>query len=299
MGISLPTRFTSALAGPCAQDMRHAAEHAHSVLDGILTHSFTDVESILSACARGAAQYHHPILASSPSWLGVNNLDEAFSLARTGWQEGADMALSLFSSLESKMAKSLIPILASADEPGAFDPASYYSGEEYYFLGHTPSDSTAEGRPEAVTIYFDSFISGACSADSQIKRGVTVAALAYIMERSGIATAIYLSSRSRVYGQGDVQTDEVLFRVKAFGQPIMLPHVAFWLGHPSVDRAIVSGGVLSPWHRSDSYAPGLHRVEESDTVVVEPMVYHSGWNADAYLTEQLKRFKLINVEMEG
>ncbi len=298
--ITLPTRFPGALVGPGQREMaQYAPEHAHSVLDGILTHSFTDVEGILSACARGTMQHPHPILASSSQWLGVQNLDEAFSLARTGWQEGADMALSLFSSLESRMAKSLIPILATTDEPGAFDPAAYYSGEEYYFLGHTPSDSTAEGRPEAVTIYFDSFISGAVAADAQVKRGVTVAALAYIMERSGIATSIYLSSRSKVYGQGSVQTDEVLFRVKAFGQPIMLPHVAFWLGHPSVDRAIVSGGVVSPWHKSDSYAPGPKRVEESDTVVVEPMVYHSGWNADEYLTEQLKRFKLINVEVGG
>lgn len=296
--LALPTRIPGALAGPGSLEMgKNAPEHAHSILDGVLTHSFTDVESILQACARGVATYRHNILNSAPEWLGVTKLDEAFSLARTGWQEGADSALDLFSSLESKMAKSLIPQLVATDEPGSFDPASYYSGEENYFLGHTPSDSVAEGRPEAITIYYDSFISGACSAASQVKRGVTVAALAYIMERSGIATAIYLSSRSKVYSVNGAYTDEVLFRVKAFGQPLILSHVAFWLGHPCVDRAIVSGGVLSPWHRSDAYSPGPHRVEESDTVVVEPMVYHSGWDADTYLTQQLKRFKLINVEV--
>ena len=244
-------------------------------------------DEILAAAAYGRVTMpHREIRDDSGKWSGVNTMDDALTLAVHGWQEGADAAMVLFDAARSKHTRSFVPMLTLADEPGEFDPASYYSGEERFFVSHTSSERLdSNGQGQALSIEFEAFLSYVINANDALRRGIAVAALAYMVERAGIRTEIVW--RTRTIAQDRVGADEVRFTLKSYAEPLDLPRVCYWLAHPSAFRMIAMGGVLSPWHGCDSY-PNPQSFNEKHDKATPEKLYVSGYTWSTRLDHSKK-----------
>lgn len=156
------------------------------------------------------------------------------SYGRDGWVEGAQMIREQFATAIALRTVSLIPTLGLSDEPdgSGVDVASFLSGDDDYWHVQSAGERLIDVPGNAV--HFDINIAMASRVDTgraQI-RALGIAAAIYLLDRAGVRVSADVCSKTTEAGQ----PIHLSAPLKKMGEPIDLPMLAFWCGHPGVVR---------------------------------------------------------------
>lgn len=226
------------------------------------------------------------VSGSSHHWHGTSNRATVFALAEQGWSEVTDAIVAQAEALEARKTRSLIPVMRYQDEPGTPDVAAYLTGEDEFFVASTEGTMDTPSVGRAIRFVIEPCVSALVEVDELVRRGATVAAMIYMLERSGVRTALEFGSATSV-GQHDTYTEVIL---KDYGQPFDVSMLGYWLTHPAVARQIMFAPSCFPAKKYGLINWGNWRPKHDETVSVVP-----GFNTgrhdslDAWMCETLQK----------
>lgn len=194
---------------------------------------------------------------NSPGFHGTANFEEAVSIARTGWPQGAARAVAIGASVSAAV-RDVINANASSyawDVAGQFiDIGRYLTGEPECF-GTIVEDAEAIKKP-VVKLVVNLSASACVSADTLVARGVAVVAAVDILEAAGRRVEVVAATAHHSYST----QLEIRIPVKSAGQPLDIDRLAFCLAHPSFYRRLIwsvseQHGVLPSACTAESVTP--------------------------------------------
>ena len=169
------------------------------------------------------------------SWRGVSSFDDALRLARYGWQEQLQAALDLAESAvklaeQEHMLDTFNPVW---DVTGAeVDVARYLQGEPECMIDFPLTKTSKSGR--VITLVVSGAVSGAVSAETIVKRGQLIVALAMALGTLGHAVEIWCDFSSQAKGLNSYQRA----LVKSASDELDPASLMFALAHPAMLRVL-------------------------------------------------------------
>lgn len=183
-------------------------------------------------------QLHHVRTRMGSSWSfgesGKTNAD-ALSMARLGWLAKLDQTLEVAEDAITEIEREMDlpkwePLYGFSG--CAVDMGAYLNGEPECMIEYPVTPMPSTGR--VVTICTSISASSAVSAESLIKRGMMIAALAMLLERLGYNTEIWADLSAR--GGGAVLHERVL--VKSANDTIDGARILYAIANPSMLRVL-------------------------------------------------------------
>jgi hypothetical protein len=229
-----------------------------------------------------------------PDFYGpAHNMAAALTLARDGWQEGADRAIPLLERV--KISRPTRKALARYDVAGATpNVARYLAGNPLCMR----QPAQVDRHSPVITLLAPT--QAPWNIPPRVFEAGAVAALAIVdrLEDAGIRVEILAGRRESSESEGTLEADgrnnrlgyrsEIWARLKSAGDALDLPRVAFGLGHPAVHRRLFFGmGEMHPAFKKSligmqGYAIGMGKLERPHGVYVLPGMreYHTAKVAD-------------------
>lgn len=169
------------------------------------------------------------------SFTGSASWNECLTLARDGWEEGAERVNALANVLVDRVTSLIeVPEVVMADEGTAFDMGLALDGEEECWFSTVPTYSDGPGS-KVTRIVFNCIASAGISTKVIIARGSACLALALILEQLGRPVELVLACSDD--GTGGIA--EAYVTVKEAGDPLDVQRVAFITAHPSTLRRLM------------------------------------------------------------
>jgi hypothetical protein len=244
--VSFPTR----VKGPLVQ----VEDYANSVLvpepiegDKYFLHNLGDVEGMLAYAA--GCRYRED--SRDGSWAGCHSLQEAFTLAVSGWDEVSGTVDKLASGLVKAVgSRSIIPEPYLHEEGETVDVAAFMGGEPEAFINFRPVERDGAGKVIKLTI--NTCVSAGIETDVILARGAAALAAVRLLELAGFSVEVGLATADAAEGHwahamvkrhtGSEWSNSYSFNltatVKYADQPTDMGKLAFWLCHPAAFRHI-------------------------------------------------------------
>lgn len=262
---------------------------SHEVMpDGVHRHYGNTHDLLVSAC-KGLKRRGY---ASERVWSGAD-FETAVHLALTGWHEAVPVCESLFARLSTRRTESILPVFTLSSEPeGDVDLERYMEGDDECFWVPEQTGVRVDAQDMFVRFDLDPFASCGIEVDTLLKRGTYLAALVYLFERSGYATAVRL--RMPTEGSHKEWLLEVDF--KDYGQTLDLPRLLFWIGHPAVMRQLCILAYRGPgsMSRGDAiYSRQDAHTDEPGVITAPGIVGYGGYNLEPWINEVLTKHGLV------
>ena len=236
-------------------------------------------------------------------FANVGSFDEALNLAKHGWSEQLPAAMAIAESaieMASKehMTDTFNPVW---DVSGAeVDVARYLSGEPECMIDFPLSKTSKQGR--VITLVASLSTSAAVEADTMIRRGQVIVALALALSRLGHSVEIWADcSTSR---HSVTACERVL--IKGVNDEIDAAQLMFALAHPAMLRCLAFGakdGFPDEWGKELGYsgygrpAPrtkaDIAQYPEGTIFLPELRSYSDVPNADQFLRKYLGELGLL------
>lgn len=178
-------------------------------------------------------------------FYGVSSADEAEGLALDGWAEAVPDAMAI---AESAIATVQAELDATAFRPVwdvagcEVDVARYLSGEPECMIDYEIVPTTRYGR--VITLCSAISVSGAVSADTIIRRGHAVAALAFALTRLGYAVELW-ADKSSEPNNGSKHATRIRTLVKGANDELDPARIMFAYAHPAMNRVMGFGAMHS------------------------------------------------------
>lgn len=168
-------------------------------------------------------------------WSGHVNGTEAVALARTGWTDREAKALQIAESavqLMDRNQETLQPVMRYDVAGGVVDVGRYLSGEPECMIDYPLQPVSTSGK--VVTLVASVSYSGSVKADTIIRRGEVITALALALSQMGHNSELWADISSN---NGSVTTR---FRVlvKGAGDAIDPARILFAFAHPAMLRKL-------------------------------------------------------------
>jgi hypothetical protein len=197
---------------------------------------FKSVEDFLHAVATRPSQMKERFSRGyHPEFTLTDSFDEAMTLARMGWREGADKAREMSQRLsgsfpgEVRNRREWRPQVYGG---GTLNVASYLQGRPDCY-----SHRSFQRADKFVRIVMNIGALGSVLPETMIARGVAAAALTDYLELNGYRVSILMVSKcSRGLGQYSIGLSVPL---KNYNESLDLDRVAFFTAHPSSLRRLV------------------------------------------------------------
>lgn len=250
-------------------------------------HYGTTHDLLVSACKGLKARGYD----SDSHWSG-SDFETAVHLALMGWHEAVPAVESLFARLSTRRTESILPVFTLSSEPeGDVDLERYLEGDDECFWVPEQTGVRVECQDMFVRFDLDPFASCGIAVDTLLIRGTYLAALVYLFERSGYATAVRL--RMPTEGSGKDWLLEIDF--KDYGQALDLPRLLFWIGHPAVMRQLCILAYRGPGtiNRGDAiYSRPTAHTDEPGVITAPGIVGYSGYNLEPWINGVLTKHGL-------
>lgn len=208
---------------------------------------------------------------SSRSFSGTDNFEQAVSLSRHGWPEGAAKVLAI-RSVADGIVRGIVNARSTSyayDVTGSFvDVGRFMSGEPECFV----TESQEHGNIGNPVVKIVSNLSASCSvsANHLFLRGASVAVAVDILESLGRRVEVWASSSHKL--SGCVYDAHVL--VKSPSQPLDIDRLAFTLAHPAFYRRLMFSLMEQNGH--DPCSTSVNSLKCDDAIVTDSVTSHSG-----------------------
>jgi hypothetical protein len=215
--------------------------------------------------------------ADNEYFTHVKSFGEALTLARYGWQEALDSALELAESAvatanQEHMMDTFNPVW---DVTGAeVDVARYLSGEPECMIDFPLAKTSKSGK--VVTLVASGSISGSISADTIIKRGRVMVALAMALSRLGHAVELWIDFSKLAHSGPAGSYQRVL--IKGANDELDPSQVMFAYAHPAMLRVLNFGtadGMPGQWRKafSEHTGRGIPSQNRDEALYPEGTIY--------------------------
>lgn len=189
---------------------------------------------------KGKAEWHDTARATPGDawnrhrrgWHGTDSFEDAVTLARAGWLERVEL----------EMSADTVPFRANNvldvrhDVSGAFvDVGAYLAGEPMSML----APYVSQGKP-ITKIAIQLVTSGIMSSETLLKNARIMAAAVDVLTVAGHAVEITMFGR---FGPCNDHYWNYVVPIKHANEAMDLSAIAFWLGHPSVQRRFLFGAL--------------------------------------------------------
>lgn len=162
-------------------------------------------------------------------WAGSSSMPAALDLARNGWSKGTALALEAAEIITGDHALQRVRRYSVAG--GRVNVGRMLSGNPLHMVSRPRQPGT-----RIVTLFVQTWMSAAISAENAIIRAASVAAIADVLQSHGYSCEIVAVGTSTMSGGGRGLGAQVATVVKAAGEPMNIENVVFALGHPSMLR---------------------------------------------------------------
>jgi hypothetical protein len=181
---------------------------------------------------------------ATDKWAFGVSFDGALEMARHGWHEQLDVTLAITeSAIEMAEQEHLTDTFAPVwDVTGAeVDVARYLSGEPECMIDFPLSKTSKAGR--VITLVASVDWSASVSADSILKRGRLIVALALALTRLGHSVEMYVNANGLCRGNpsGKYGKCELSVKVKGTDDEIDPAAIMFAYAHPAMLRRVLFG----------------------------------------------------------
>lgn len=241
----------------------------------------------------------------SPHWAygepGHFGNDDAFRLARDGWQSKQDEAINI---AEEAIREIETEMDIDRWEPvwdvtgGAVDIGQYLAGEPECMMEYPVTPIPSTGR--VVTICTSVAASGSIDPEELISRGTMIAGLAMMLERMGYNTEIWADLSVEGFRTGHKLEERIL--VKSARDMIDPSRILYAIANPSMLRIIgfaAMHGLPYEWQRSLSVGMGygmpaspVHDLPDG-TIYMDKLLSYVSYDAKAELVGYLRKLGII------
>lgn len=166
---------------------------------------------------------------SDSGWVGTSSMQQALSLARNGWREGAEKAKEAAEVLETDHAQQKRRkhgVVGSRVNVGRM-----LAGAPDHMVARKKQDA-----PKVITLFVAVGMLAVVRAEDAILRAACVAAISDLLESNGYSCEIFAIHDSYLNGFSERPGVQISFPVKNAGEHLNIEDVVFSLGHPSVMR---------------------------------------------------------------
>jgi hypothetical protein len=197
----------------------------------------------------------------SAAWSGTDTFEEALTLARDGWAEGAERAREITGALVSAIGSQIEIQDIAYSYTGAFVDINKALEGEPECCGNFENVLVDGPSSRLLHIVYNIAASYGISAATIESRGASIVALVELMEQAGIRCKVTAVS-ALTESTGAVQTDKITtstrVTVKAYDQTVDSYRLAFMLAHPAALRRLMfSAAEIDPEHTASvNYAYG-------------------------------------------
>lgn len=258
----------------------------------------------LSDMAEHAAKHEHTVKDSEgrKSWTGVDTPAEAYELARNGWEAELTRALEVAESAVAKVERELplASFVAEFDVAGCeVDVARFLDGTPENMIDYPLRAVVKAGR--VITLCASFAYSAAVRAESIIRQGQAVTALALALSQLGYSTEIW-SDWTTGDKSGSDRRIQIRTMVKGPTDTLDPATILYAMAHPSMLRIlgfeIMRGEVPPVWFRMVS--EGLGPIKPTVEDLPEGTIYlpaikssHDVPDADEQLIAWLKQLEIV------
>jgi len=171
-----------------------------------------------------------------PEWYGGCSFEEAVTLGRHGWKEGAQMVYAKLEVLHDRITTRRVRKEVGYDRqgPGVIDYQRLLQGHPMPWVTWQNTDVTENGGGQVVTVLFNGGVSGQVDTESIIRKGVLACALIDLLERSGRRCEVVVIDAS----QGSGLSIVIRTLLKKASEPLDIDRIAFALAHPAALRRL-------------------------------------------------------------
>lgn len=176
-------------------------------------------------------------------WYGTASMQEAYDLARDGWESEAEQVAALSKPLIEKMTSIIERPEMVMDVVGnSLDVPEYLAGNPECWMRY--ESHTVEGHgTKHMRIVFNAMISGGISTEVIRAKGAAITALVEALEWGGCRVQVDVAIGYRMF--------ESYVTVKHADQHLDVPRLVFALAHPSMARRFFFGLLeRQPEHRA-------------------------------------------------
>ncbi|WP_331300328.1 DUF7192 family protein [Methylobacterium oryzae] len=165
---------------------------------------------------------------------GCDTLDEAYSLAETGWPEGLERMKDRVNVLRAS-GRSRVRIRdVAGDLP---DVGAFLAGAPESMTRRVVAEST---RRPVLDMIVNCQFQGSVPAESIMNFGAAIALVIDAMENVGVSVALSICSFTLNTGHGNGVFGAVI-GMKQAGEPLELDRLVFYTAHPSFQRRLMFG----------------------------------------------------------
>lgn len=211
-------------------------------------------------------------------WHGVDSWDEARSLALDGWADEAAEAMDIAeSAVETVESEHDLPAFRAVwDLSGSeVDIGRYFAGEPENMIDYEVVPTTRAGR--VIVLCASVSVSSIVSVESIKRRGHTVAALAFALERIGYAVELWADFSAQGVGsrnRGHIARMRTL--VKGANDELDPAKVMFAYAHPAMLRALSLAATHeynATWQKRVNVGMGYGRPQDPKQDLPEGAIY--------------------------
>lgn len=171
-------------------------------------------------------------------WSGTETMQEALTLAREGWQEGAELAEAFSERLALERPRQRRRKAAVAG--GRVNVGRMLSGDP----AHMVTRPKQPGR-KVVTFFVEAGCNGGVRGPSMLLRAAGIAAMCDLMENAGYSCTVVATDTAT---HGGFAIYQLAVTVKEAGERLNLADIVFALGHPAFLRRLSFGATTSVSH---------------------------------------------------
>lgn len=284
--------------------MRHTVKGSLSRLD------FDSMTDLVASVEKVRDIPHMQSIGRSLDYFGhdVRSVDDVFELARVGWEEHLDDAMTVAESTLATVQRDYdVPSWQSYyDVSGSdVDVSRFLSGEPENMIAYTMVEAPRTGR--VVSLAVNLSVSGRVAASKLIRRGKAIVSLVYALESMGLRTELYTCNPSGSRNRSRHTFDTV--RLKDASDVLDPALIMFALAHPSYFRALMLPAMFEhpePWRTALGVGSSFGTVEPMPTntglpegaIVLDTKVslYDTDRvdNPEAFVSRHLKDLGLIS-----
>lgn len=223
----------------------------------------------------------------SEKWYLTRSWEDAQSLARTGWADGAAEARKLLTQFETRLGDRLVlPVFVYAEEPGyGFDVGRVLEGDPQHWLALDAQTVVADGVGQVIRVNVNCTGSSSVGAEAMIARGTAIACLVNLLELSGtyrvelVCRLISADNRENQIAIADLV-------VKRPDQELDLDRLTFFAAHPSALRRLGLAVYerIQPEGGSKYYGTPTDKVPMAGEITFPAML---GWGTDDWSNPEL------------
>lgn len=255
-------------------------------------YSYESLADAADASERRHDGYHSGQNNDSEDWTFGVLFDEAITMARYGWHDQLDATLAVAESAaemadKEHLVDSFNPVW---DVSGAeVDVARHLSGEPECMIDFPLSKTSKEGR--VITLVASVEWSAVVSADTILRRGQLIVALAMALTRLGHSVEMYANARG-VHSGG--VACEISVKVKGVDDEIDPASIMFAYAHPAMLRRLMFGIREKSCHALHSPArPTASLYPEGSIMLPEVRSDRDVPDADQFLRKYLGELGLL------